>query len=232
MTANKDFKRLVRARMHKTGESYTAARLQIVHKRGDGKRREATPPSPAAYAALAGISDAAIKAKTGCTWERWVKALDYKKAYEWPHAEIAEYVSEKFKVPDWWCQTVTVGYERIKGLRAIGQRRDGSYEASKSKVIAVPVSRLYRAWRDARTRGRWLPDVKPVIRTATAPKSMRLTWPDGTSVLVGFAAKGAAKSQVAIQHVRLPDRETATRMKEYWAARLGTLTEVLAPRSA
>ncbi|HEY6060369.1 MAG TPA: hypothetical protein VIV10_07285 [Gemmatimonadales bacterium] len=229
MTTNKDFKRLVRTRMHKTGESYTAARLQMLTR--TAPRRKAAAPTAAEYAALAGLSDAAIKAKTGCTWERWVHALDYRKAYEWPHREIAEYVREKFKVPDWWCQTVTVGYERIKGLRAVGQRRDGSYEASKSKVIAVPVSRLYRAWHNARTRARWL-DVKPVIRTATAAKSMRLTWPDGTSVLVGFAAKGAAKSQVAIQHVRLPDRETATRMKEYWAARLGALTEVLAPPSA
>lgn len=230
MTANKDFKRLVRTRMHKTGESYTAARLHLLTR--TVQRPKPAAPSPAEYAKLAGLSDAAIKAKTGCTWERWVNALDYRKAYEWSHREIAEYVREKFKVPDWWCQTVTVGYERIKGLRAIGQRRDGSYEASKSKVIAVPVSRLYRAWHNARTRARWLPDVKPVIRTATAAKSMRLTWPDGTSVLVGFAAKGATKSQVAIQHVRLPDRETATRMKEYWAARLGALTEVLAPPSA
>jgi hypothetical protein len=230
MTTNKDFKRLVRGRMRKTGESYTAARVQILAKTLPSRTPAA--PSPAEYAALAGLSDAAIKAKTGCNWERWVKALDYRKAYDWSHREIAQYVHEKFKVPDWWCQTVTVGYERIKGLRAIGQRRDGSFEASKSKVIAVPVSRLYRAWHDARARARWLPDVKPVIRTATAAKSMRLTWPDGTLVMVGFTAKGPAKSQVAIQHARLPDRETATRMKQYWTTRLGSLTEVLAPRGA
>ncbi len=30
MTANKDFKRLVRARMTKTGESYTSARSHLV----------------------------------------------------------------------------------------------------------------------------------------------------------------------------------------------------------
>jgi hypothetical protein len=224
MPTNKDFKRLVRARMRKTGESYTTARAQFLRQR----------PAPAAvdYATLAGMSDAAIKAKTGCTWERWVKALDHRRASEWSHREIARYVHDKFKTPDWWSQTVTVGYERIKGLRAIGQRRDGSYEASKSKVIAVPVSRLYRAWRDARTRARWLPDVRPVIRTATRDRSMRVSWPDGTSVLVGFAAKGAAKSQVAIQHARLPDREAASRMKEYWAARLAALTDVLVPRSA
>lgn len=230
MTTQRDFKRLVRARMRKTGESYTAARLQILNKTRPSSKPAA--PSPAEYAALAGMSDAAIEAKTGCTWERWVKALDHKQAFTWTHREIAAYVRDKYKVPSWWCQTVTVGYERIKGLRAIGQRRDGSYEASKSKVIAVPVSRLYRAWHDARTRARWLPDVRPVIRTATRHKSMRVSWPDGTSVQVGFAAKGAARSQVAIQHARLPDRVTAARMKEYWAARLGALTEVLTAGSA
>jgi uncharacterized protein YndB with AHSA1/START domain len=224
MPTNKDFKRLVRARMRKTGESYTAARVHFLRKK--------PAPATADYATLAGMSDATIKAKTGCTWERWVKALDYKQAHTWSHREIAAYVHKTFKIPGWWSQSVTVGYERIKGLRAIGQRRDGGFEASKSKVIAAPISRLYRAWRDARLRARWLPGVSPVIRTATRYKSMRVTWPDGTRVDVGFFAKGRAKSQVAIQHGRLPDRAAVIRMKEFWAARLKALTDVLAPRSA
>lgn len=117
MTADKDFKRLVRTRMHKTGESYTTARVQILNKSRPMAKPVAASSSPSAYAALAGLSDAALKAKTGCTWERWVKALDYQQAYEWPHREIAAFVREKYKVPSWWRQTVTVGYERIKGLR-------------------------------------------------------------------------------------------------------------------
>ena len=60
MTIQRDFKRLVRARMHKTGESYTAARLQILNK--TRPNRQPAAPSPAEYAALAGMSDAAIKA--------------------------------------------------------------------------------------------------------------------------------------------------------------------------
>ena len=56
------------------------------------------------------------------------------------------------QVADWWCQTVTVGYERIKGLRVVGQRRDGGFEASKSKTFTARLTRLYRAWSDARTR--------------------------------------------------------------------------------
>jgi hypothetical protein len=224
MPTNKDFKRLVRGRMRKTGESYTAARAHLLKQ----KPAAAVAPAPLDYAKLAGKSDAMLKAKTGCTWERWVKALDRAQAYAWPHREIAEYVHEKYKVPGWWAQTVTVGYERIKGLRAIGQRRDGSFEATKSKTFAVPLARLYGAFHDSRTRARWLPGVDLTVRTATRGKSMRITWPDRTSVDVGFARRGAAKSQVQLQHGKLPDRAAATRVKQYWAERLGALESVLA----
>ena len=224
MPANKDFKRLVRGRMQKTGESYTTARVHILNK----KPRPTSSPTRVDYAALAGMSDAAVKAKTGCNWERWVHALDYAGAHDWPHRDIAEYVHKKFKVADWWCQTVTVGYERIKGLRAIGQRRGGGFEASKSKTFAVPLGRLYRAWVDGRTRARWLPDIRLTVRTATRNKSMRITWPDQTSVQLGFIGKGPAKSQVAVQHGRLVDRAAATKMKAFWEERLQALGQVLA----
>ena len=228
MPTNKDFKRLVRARMHKTGEAYTTARAQLLTK----KARPAPAPAPASakvdYAALAGMSDATIMERTGCTWERWVVALDWVHADQWPHRDIAEYVYEKYKISGWWAQSITVGYERIKGLRAIGQRRDGGFEANKSKVFAVPLGKLYRAFHDTRTRGRWLPGVKLKIRTATANKSMRITWPDHTSVALGFYRKGAAKSQVAISHGKLPDRKAVDRIKEFWADRLGALGTVLA----
>lgn len=227
MPTNKDFKRLVRARMQKTGESYTAARAQLLTK----KPAAPSLPAPTAvdYATLAGIGDAAVKAKTGCGWDRWVKALDRVAAHTWPHRRIAEYVHEKYKVPDWWAQTVTVGYERIKGLRAIGQRRDGGFEATKSKVFGVSLGRLYGAFNDASTRARWLPGVALSIRTRTREKYMRITWPDQTSVQLGFSGKGVAKSQVQIQHEKLPDRAAATRMKQYWAERLTVLAEVFAP---
>ena len=212
MTANKDFKRLVRSRMLRTGESYTAARSKLLRK----------SPAKIDYAKLAGMSDATIKAKTGCTWERWTHALDYVGAHEWPHRKIADYVHKTFKVPDWWTQTVTVGYERIKGIRAIGQRRDGSYEASKSKTFAVPLVRLYKSWSDAKLRAKWLPE-ELTVRSATPQKYMRITWADGTSIQLVFTKKGDAKSSVAVQHTKLPDRATITRMKAFWEERLQAL---------
>ena len=212
MTANKDFKRLVRSRMLRTGESYTSARSKLLRK----------SQARVDYARLAGMSDAVIKARTGCTWERWTHALDYVGAHAWPHRKIADYVQKTFKVPDWWTQAVTVGYERIKGIRAIGQRRDGSYEASKSKTFPVPLTRLYKSWSDARLRAKWLPD-ELTVRSATPQKYMRIIWPDATQIQLVFLKKGDAKSSVAVQHTKLPDRAAVTKMKAFWEERLQAL---------
>ncbi len=225
MTANRDFKRLVRARMRKTGESYTSARAHFL-------RRAAVTPStaptaPVDYARLAGMADAKVEAKTGCTWEKWVKALDRVEAHTWPHREIAEYVHEKYKVPSWWTQAVTVGYERIKGLRAIGQRRDGTYEAGRSRTFPVGVGRLFRAWREARARRRWLGDTAFTIRTAMKDRSMRITWTDETAVDVWFIAAGKTRSRVAVTHRKLPDKAALARSKAYWTERLDALGELL-----
>ena len=232
MPRNKDLKRLVRARMKKTGEAYTAARTHLL-----AKPRARTVSKPARtsaakidYAALAGTSDATIKAKTGCTWERWVHALDYHGAKEMSHRDIAALVNKKYKIGGWWSQTVTVGYERIKGLRARGQRRDGTYEASKSRTFDVPVTTLFEAWADANMRRRWLNGESVKVRTATEPKSMRLGWSDGSIIAIGFQAKGKSKSSVAVQHTKLPDRETADRLKQYWSDRLSALGKTLSDR--
>ena len=230
MTQNKDLKRLVRARMKKTGESYTSARAQITRKpkaKASAKVEARPAVTKADYAKLAGKSDAVIKAKTGCTWEKWVKSLDYYGADKMSHREIAEMVRAKWKVGDWWCQTVAVGYERIKGLRAIGQRRDGTYEASKSRTFNVPVDELFDAWADADTRKRWIGDAKVKIRTASKPKSMRMDWNGDAIVAVGFTAKGPTKSSVAIQHPKVPDKETAATLRQYWSDRFENLAGVL-----
>jgi hypothetical protein len=229
MPQNKDLKRLVRARMRKTGEAYTAARAHIIKKpkAKTVSRTVRTRTAKIDYAALAGTSDATIKAKTGCDWERWVGALDYRGAKEMSHRDIAALVHEKYKIDGWWAQTVTVGYERIKGLRARGQRRDGTYEANKSRTFDVPVTKLFEAWTDAKLRDRWLNGESVKIRTATAPKSMRIGWSDGSIIAVGFLPKGKSRSSVALGHTKLPDKETADRLKQYWSDRLDALGEVL-----
>jgi hypothetical protein len=239
MPRDKDLKRLVRARMQKTGEAYTAARAQVLRKRTTKKARGATPPAgltpagkparPVArdYAELAGMKDAVIAEKTGRTWAEWVETLDRHNAGQMAHRDIAALASKEYGVAAWWTQAVTVGYERIKGLRARGQRRDGTYEANKSRTFKVPVKTLFDAWADADVRRRWLTGAGVRVRTATSPKSIRLGWGDGTIVVCWFEAKGASKSVVAVSHTKLPDKDTANRLKQFWAGRLDALAEEL-----
>jgi len=227
MPRDKDRKRIIRERMKKTGESYTAARVHVLSKH--------TADRPAApvrdLGALAGMTDAAVAAKTGRTWRQWVDALDADGAAAMTHRDIAAMLHGKHHVGDWWAQTVTVGYERIKGLRERGQRRNGTYEATKSRTYNVPVAALFDAWADHASRRRWLDGVEPVVRTATRRKSMRLRWPDGTLVAVGFTAKGRGKSAVALAHMQLRDRAASVKAKEDWAERLNALGSLLASAS-
>ena len=219
MPTNKDFKRLVRARMRKTGESYTAARAHLL----DRNR-----PLPKDCADRAGMSDDAVRAKTGRTWPEWTRALDAVEAAEWPHRRIADWVSENHEIDGWWAQTVAVGYERIRGLREIGQRRGGAYDASKSRTVAAPLTELYRAWIDEKRRAAWLPGIDFSVRTATEEKSMRLDWPDGHIVAVYFTARDGKKSQVSIQHLQLPSAEATAEAKAFWGERLDALAGLLA----
>ncbi len=229
MPTGKDLKRLVRARMKKTGESYTAARAQLLDKRTVVSAFKRTPvrpkPDTTSYATLAGMSDASVKKATGCTWERWVKALDKMGAAEKPHRDIAKAVAA-FGTPSWWTQTVTVGYERIRGLRAKGQLRSGAYQTTKSRTVNVPLARLYTAFSDARTRARWL-DANATIKSASPKKRVRLVWDDGTAAIVGFYAKGAAKSFVAVEHVKLPSQAAADARKKAWTEALDRLAHAL-----
>jgi hypothetical protein len=228
MTTNKDFKRLVRTRMAKTGESYTAARS---HFNGTRTPRAAAVPSgrPAVidYEKLSGMSNATIKEKTGCDWKRWTDALDYVKAHEWSHTDIARYVREKFKIDGWWSQSVTVGYERIKGLRAIGQRRGGDFEASKSRTFNVPLSRLYAAFSEKRNRNKWLGPVDLKVGATIKGRSFRMTWTDGKPVAAWFESKGPKKTVVGVTHHKLPNKAAAEKVKGEWSDRLERLAEVL-----
>jgi hypothetical protein len=219
MPQQKDLKRVVRARMQKTGESYTTARLHLV-------RKPVPDPTPG-YAALARLSDESVKKATGFDWPRWVSALDKAGAKEMSHPELVAYIREKYKTPSWWTQMVAVGYERIRGLRAHGQQRSGEWTITKSKTVAVPLAKLYAAFSNARRRAQWLLGVKLTIRKATVNKSMRVRWEDGSSVDIGFFTRGEAKSQVALEHRKHASKADADRMRAFWTERLNALAAML-----
>jgi len=175
----------------------------------------------------AGISTAAVQAKTGKGWSEWFALLDKAGAANWPHKEIARFLHEQ-ECGDWWSQMVAVGYEQARGLRARHQTADG-FTAGASKTVAAPVATVFRAWTDARSRARWLPDAAGVtIRSATENNSLRVVWTDGTSnIVVQFYPKGAAKSQVTIERRKLTSAKEVSQVKAYWTAALDKLKALL-----
>jgi uncharacterized protein YndB with AHSA1/START domain len=220
MTAQRSFKNLVRTRMAKTGESYTAARLVLL--------RPPVEPGPSEEPVLV-TSDEKIRERTGRGWEEWFDLLDEWGAPERTHREIARWVAEQQGLEPlaWNVQAVVGSYERARRGRAVGQHPDG-FRAGVSKTVAVPVEQLYDAFVEPAKRRRWLPDGELRRRTATKPRSARFDRDgDGTRVHVTFTAKGDDKSTVTISHERLADAQERDRMKSYWRERTTALKQEL-----
>ena len=218
MTTQKTFKQRVRARSAKTGESYTAARAQLL--------RKADAP-PADSQALTGMSDAAMERGSGKRIGEWLEILDAWGASERRHPEIARWLVAEHGIGGWWAQSVTVGYERARGLRAVNERPSG-YEVSASRTIRASAGAISDAFTDESVRATWLPDAPISVRTANRGRSARFDWADPTS-LVGFSLfpKGEGRTQIGLAHQKLPDAETAGRLKLMWRERLSALKELL-----
>jgi hypothetical protein len=169
-----------------------------------------------------GISTAAVAKATGRTWAEWLALLDKAGARRMPHREIAALLQARHKVAEWWSQMVAVGFEQARGLRVKHQKSDG-FEISVTKTMVAPVDRAFAAWKEAALREKWLPRTPLTVRKATPHKSIRILWPDGTSLSVNFWPKGPLKCQVVPQHGKLSTPEAADRMKAYWAEKLEAL---------
>jgi uncharacterized protein YndB with AHSA1/START domain len=169
-----------------------------------------------------------LRRATGRDRAEWFAALDAWGAAGRPYREIADWLTGEHSFSDWWAQKLIVEYEEARGLRAPGVRRDGTFEVGASKTVAVPVDRLRAAFVEARLRERWLPGA--VMRKASyqARDSLRFEWGDGPSrVEVDVTEKAATRSQVVVQHKRLPDARAAEEMKTHWRERLVALKSLL-----
>ena len=174
------------------------------------------------------MSDDAVKAKTGKTWKQWFAVLDKAGARKMTHQEIAKYLSDKQAVGPWWCQMVTVTYEQQTGRRQNNERPDG-FQVSVSRTLNVPVARLYKSFAIDKERNVWLAETGLHVRKTTANKSMRVMWKDQkTSLEINFYPKAADKSQVVVQHSKLPNASSAAKMKTYWGKALDRLRDAVA----
>jgi uncharacterized protein YndB with AHSA1/START domain len=174
-------------------------------------------------------SEQAVLEATGRARKQWFALLDAWKATTRTHRDIAAWLMSTYQIENWWAQTLTVDYERARGLRQPGAKRDGTFSVTASVTVGVSVKRAFAAFMEPKLRQRWLPGPMLQERTSRPARSARFDWKDGTTrVNVGFTAKGTKKSQIALQHERLPSAKAAKQMRAFWRNHLEALSALLA----
>jgi uncharacterized protein YndB with AHSA1/START domain len=240
MPTQKVFKRRVRTRMAKTGESYTSARQQLLRKANPpaGPREAAQAPAGAAPGGSAArtsphaandllVSDEAMVRATGQGHDAWFALLDAWGATQRSHTEIARWVHATHGVPGWWSQNITVAYERVRGMRRPGQMADG-FTVVVSRTIAAEPDRLLAAFTDPAARARWLPDAPLRSRPTRAARTARFDWTEPPSRLTVTATPTSdGRAVLSVSHEKLPDAAVAEELRERWRTALDELRTLL-----
>jgi hypothetical protein len=125
---------------------------------------------------------------------------------------------------DWYGQMVAVSYERARGIRAMNQKCDGEFSVSVTRVMSVPLPKLYAAATAAPQT--WFPKGVFVESSRTKDKYWRGKWKTGR-LEIGFYAKGPGRAQIALQSNKLPNAEAVEKERALWKKAIDKLQEIV-----
>jgi len=223
MTTQESFKKRVRARMTRTGEKYGAARRALLH--------QAPPPGTAAgrpWVSAPDLSDDTVRESTGHGWDEWVALVDAGPGRDAGHTAIAAWVVEHHDVSGWWAQSVTVGYERITGLRVPGQRPDGTFSVSRSRLLDLDRDAFRAMLDDDADRADLVPGLTLTPRSRPGARNPRFGVSDADGahgVLLVSLDPAGQRLRVTATHEQIATAAAAEHWKAYWADWLAALVE-------
>lgn len=181
--------------------------------------------------------EAAVVTATGRDPAEWQALLDAAGARDWPHPRIVAWLRETHGLSGWWGQSVTVGYERAIGRRALGQTAGAGFQIGVSRTLAAPAETVWRLLLSPEGRTLWLGTAEPAelapgvaYRTADgASGEIRVVKPRDrlrlTRRLPGGAAPstvqialqpGDAKTIITFHHEKLSDAAAREAMRAHW----------------
>lgn len=173
------------------------------------------------------VSEEAVRRATGRGWDEWVRLIDGREVASYSHRDTAAWLASEQGLSGWWAQCVTVGYERLRGLRDANQTASG-FRVGVSRTLCFPVERAWAALADHAAREAWAGAGSLHVRRLSAPRVARFDFADTRSrVTVGLQAKGD-RTALSIEHERLAGPEAVEPMRIFWRDRLDALERYLA----
>ena len=171
------------------------------------------------------VDDESVRAGTGRDWNEWCELLDAWPGHNDGHAAIAKHVQESYEIGPWWAQTVTVGYERITGLRQPYQQSDGTFSISRSRKLAINPATVREALLDDRARSELFPGQATQMVSKPSAKTIRIGIGFGPGV-AGISVQPSEDdtTRISVEHKRLPDAADAPKWQEYWSTWLDGLS--------
>ncbi len=210
MTTQAGFKRRVRERMTLTGERYAAARRVLLEQ---AQRRRGR--SSRVWIAEPEVDDDTIRKATGREWNAWCDLIETRPGRTQGHTAIAQWLVGEHGVGAWWAQSVTVGYERITGIRLPHQMADGTFTAGKSRTITGDAAALRAMLLDTHAHADLFAGHAPTLKSKPASKAIRLAFSDGIAQF-DLDAKEDGRVKVTVSHLKLPTYESVEQWKFYW----------------
>ena len=241
MTQLKKLKKAIRSRSRKTGESYAAARRQVLKARRKGSTLPGVAAAPRGPLppARSGISEAAVVKKTGHGLDYWFAALDAFGAPAKGHTASATHLYEALGVPGWHAQMISVAYEHARGLRGVNQTCAGDFQVSVSRVVPASVPEVAEAFRDAGRRAAWLRGAEAGLARALGAafkgakakeiktKGKGYAWfsfPwNGSRVEIRITGKANGSASVVADNIKLADAALVEERRALWKAALAGL---------
>ena len=167
----------------------------------------------------------AVERATNRTWEEWLQYMDDVGAKDLSHHEIATLLIDELNGKTdnlgWWAQSVTVAYEQYIGRRIPGQRPDGTFQTSVSKVTQLGIQELMDQWVSFADKDEEvLALVDEEVRVSGTDK--RITWrtkaADGSSIRVTSEPKKNGTSSIIVNHMELQTHELNIEAKSKWSS--------------
>ncbi len=181
-----------------------------------------------------GIDEARVLEATGFPRSHWYAMMDAYGAVD--HAARARQLrSDAPDLDPWWVQTLSVDYERARGMREVGQSSTGDFQVSCSKTVAMGSEEAYEQivatpflagarWLEGST---WETEGARVeVRRADPGKMLRWFWhaDEKSTVEIHFTAR-SDKTTVTIRHHGLPSKEAREAYRTKWKAALKRIYE-------